>query len=151
MTGTTPRGGPVKSGPFGDERIPDPLAARLAAVEAERDDAVMRAARWEALAMQHERNLIAAEARLADVRALAESLERPLAGLRQRANTNEDFAEAALMESERRSTAGRLRAVLDAPARDEGTPCAKHRARGVNPECGDCDQAPARDESEGAK
>jgi len=103
------------------------VTTRLAAVEAERDDA---------------------RARLAEVRALAARLERPLAGLRQRANTNEDFAEAALMESERRSIAGRLRAVLDAPARDEGTPCAKHRARGVNPECGDCDQAPARDESE---
>jgi len=106
------------------------VTTRLAAVEAERDDA---------------------RARLAEVRALAARLERPLAGLRQRANTNEDFAEAALMESERRSIAGRLRAVLDAPARDEGTPCAKHRARGVNPTCGDCDQAPARDESEGAK
>jgi len=103
------------------------VTARLAAVEVQRDDALMR---------------------LAEVRALAARLERPLAGLRQRANTNEDFAEAALMESERRSIAGRLRAVLDAPARDEGTPCSKHRARGVNPTCGDCDQAPARDESE---
>jgi hypothetical protein len=54
----------------------------------------------------------------AAVETLADEWSRPLAGLRQRANTGEDFAEVRRAEDQRRGHAIALRAAL-AASRDE--------------------------------